>query len=184
MSRPVQPLGTDGSISVRKLGSKYAATTRYRDMDGDYLRIQATATSETKATNALKAKIAEQADTAGDSDLDRLLPYSRPRVAQSVAPSRAAARVSSAVASSRLERSNLRCPGEDFRSRRCAMRHRSTPPHPQKSPFKRLTERKPHAALVAGPTSAHHLRDQRVEGMGNVTGCNGRKNAGRRSFGR
>lgn len=71
MSRPVQPLGTYGSISVRKLGAKYAATTRYRDMDGDYLRIQATATSETKATNALKAKIAEQVDTAGDRDLDR-----------------------------------------------------------------------------------------------------------------
>ena len=71
MSRPVQPLGTYGSISVRKLGAKYAATTRYCDMDGDYLRIQATATSKTKATNALKAKIAGQADTAGDSDLDR-----------------------------------------------------------------------------------------------------------------
>lgn len=71
MSRPVQPLGTYGSISVRKLGSKYAATTRFRDMDGDYLRIQATGTSETKATNALKAKIAEQAGMAGDSDLDR-----------------------------------------------------------------------------------------------------------------
>ncbi len=71
MSRPVQPLGAYGSISVRKLGAKYAATTRYRDMDGDYLRLQATATSETKATNALKAKIAEQVDTAGDSDLER-----------------------------------------------------------------------------------------------------------------
>lgn len=71
MSRSVQPLGTYGSIAVRKLGAKYAATTRYRDMDGDYLRIQATANSQTKATNALKAKIAEQVDTAGDSDLDR-----------------------------------------------------------------------------------------------------------------
>ena len=40
------------------------ATTRHRTTGGDYLRIQAMGTSETQATNALKAKIAEQAGTA------------------------------------------------------------------------------------------------------------------------
>lgn len=64
MSRPVQPLGTYGSISVRKAGPAYAATTRYRDPDGGYFRVQASGTTE------MKAKIAERAGTTGDSDLD------------------------------------------------------------------------------------------------------------------
>ena len=70
MSRPVQPLGTYGSISVRKAGATYVATTRYRDLDGGYLRVQASGTTETKAKNALKAKVAERVGPTGDSDLN------------------------------------------------------------------------------------------------------------------
>ncbi len=70
MSRPVQPVGTYGDISVRKVGTKYAATTRYREDDGSYVRIQATGASGTKAKNALKARIAERVAKSGDSDLD------------------------------------------------------------------------------------------------------------------
>ncbi|WP_111719352.1 tyrosine-type recombinase/integrase [Homoserinimonas sp. OAct 916] len=71
MSRPIQPLGTYGAISVRRVGSKYAATTRYRDMDGRYTRIQATDSTETKAAYALKAKVAEHTRAGGDGDLNR-----------------------------------------------------------------------------------------------------------------
>lgn len=71
MSRPVQPFGTYGAISVRKTGAKYAATARYRDLDGNYTRIQATDATAAKATNALKAKITEYAASGGDSDINR-----------------------------------------------------------------------------------------------------------------
>lgn len=70
MSRPIQPLGTYGEISVRKVGTKYAAVARYRDTDGSYLRIQATGSSATKARNTLKTRIAERADTSSGGDLN------------------------------------------------------------------------------------------------------------------
>ena len=70
MSRPVQPLGAYGEIFVRKVGANYAATTRYRDTDGGYVRIQATGSSAAKARNALKTRITERAGTSGGSDLN------------------------------------------------------------------------------------------------------------------
>ncbi|MCW2752180.1 MAG: hypothetical protein JWR83_3290 [Aeromicrobium sp.] len=72
MARPVQPLGTFGAIKVKKSGSAYAATTRFRDFDGDYSKVQASGGSRTAAVNALKAKIATRlADQNGGEDLTR-----------------------------------------------------------------------------------------------------------------
>lgn len=71
MSCRIQPLGTYGAISVRRVGAKYAATTRYRDLDGRYIRIQATDATETKAAYALKVKIAEHSGSGGGGDLNR-----------------------------------------------------------------------------------------------------------------
>lgn len=57
--RPATPPGTWGEIRVRELGEKkFQADTRLRKFNGDIVRVRATATSRTAATNAVKERCA------------------------------------------------------------------------------------------------------------------------------
>jgi len=71
MTRPVQPLGTFGVITVTRVGNGFLAATRYRDFDGGYRRVKKTGRSARAAENALKAKIAESGERSRSGDLDR-----------------------------------------------------------------------------------------------------------------
>ncbi len=72
MTRPVQPLGTYGQIAVKRTGpGRFVASARYRDDDGQYLRITATDSTSQLATNALKAKIADSVSDGERGDLHR-----------------------------------------------------------------------------------------------------------------
>lgn len=68
MPRPVQPLGTFGTITAQKKGGVYYARARYRGFDGVYRRLQASATTRQTAIDELKVKIANfvEDDPAGD----------------------------------------------------------------------------------------------------------------------
>lgn len=72
MTRPVQPLGTYGQISVKKTGpGRYVAGARYRDADGRYVRVTATDATSQLAANALKAKIADYVAEGEKGELHR-----------------------------------------------------------------------------------------------------------------
>lgn len=71
MARPVQPLGTYGKVSVARTASGYVARTRYRSIDGDYHRVEATAATANLATHELKKKIADGLDLRSDGDITR-----------------------------------------------------------------------------------------------------------------
>lgn len=68
MPRPVQPLGTFGTIAVRKVRpGVHLATARYRDFDGVYRRVKKTGPTAKQAENAIKQAIAAAASQqAGD----------------------------------------------------------------------------------------------------------------------
>ena len=58
MARPRTPIGTYGTISIRRQPSgRYAARTRYRDWDGKSREVQSTATTRPAAERALKKKL-------------------------------------------------------------------------------------------------------------------------------
>lgn len=72
MPRPVQPLGTFGTITVTKVRTGvYLAVTRYRDFDGGYRHVKKTAPTAKQAENALKLAVAEIGDQYHDGDLTR-----------------------------------------------------------------------------------------------------------------
>lgn len=57
--RPATPPGTWGEIKVRELAKKkFQADTRFRKFNGDVVRVRATGTSKTAATNAVKERCA------------------------------------------------------------------------------------------------------------------------------
>lgn len=61
MARPRTPIGTYGTISIRRQRSgRYAARTRYRDWDGKSREVQSTGTTRPAAERALKKKLAER----------------------------------------------------------------------------------------------------------------------------
>lgn len=61
MARPRTPIGTYGTISIRRQPSgRYAARTRYRDWDGKSREVQSTATTRPAAERALKKKLADR----------------------------------------------------------------------------------------------------------------------------
>ena len=61
MVRPRTPIGTYGTISIRRQPSgRYAARTRYRDWDGKSREVQSTATTRPAAERALKKKLADR----------------------------------------------------------------------------------------------------------------------------
>jgi integrase len=60
MARPVQPIGTYGTIAVTKVRpGVFCATGRFRAFDGGYIRFSAAAATEAAARRQLKQKIAE-----------------------------------------------------------------------------------------------------------------------------
>ena len=64
MARPRTPIGTYGTISIRRQPSgRYAARTRYRDWDGKSREVQYTASTRPAAERALKKKLAEYEKT-------------------------------------------------------------------------------------------------------------------------
>ena len=61
MVRPRTPIGTYGTIAVRRQPSgRYVARTRYRDWDGKSRHVQTTATTRPAAERELKKKLAER----------------------------------------------------------------------------------------------------------------------------
>ena len=61
MARPRTPIGTYGTISIRRQPSgRYAARTRYRDWDGKSREVQSTAATRPAAERELKKKLAER----------------------------------------------------------------------------------------------------------------------------
>ena len=61
LTRPRTPIGTYGTISIRRQHSgRYAARTRYRDWDGKSREVQSTAVTRPAAERALKKKLADR----------------------------------------------------------------------------------------------------------------------------
>ena len=61
MARPRTPIGTYGTISIRRQPSgRYAARTRYRDWDGKSRLVQVTGLTRAQAQRVLKAKLADR----------------------------------------------------------------------------------------------------------------------------
>lgn len=72
MPRPVQPLGTFGTINVkRQPAGVYLAVTRYRDFDGSYRRVKKSGATARQAENALKQSITELGERERAGDLTR-----------------------------------------------------------------------------------------------------------------
>ena len=89
MARPRTPIGTYGTISIRRQPSgRYAARTRYRDWDGKSREVQYTASTRPAAERALKKKLAERSlfqpgftGMSADSAFTALVEYWRQRPA-------------------------------------------------------------------------------------------------------
>ena len=59
MARPVQPIGTFGTIAVKKVRARtFTASTRFRAYDGGYIRFSATGATDGAAQRELKRKLA------------------------------------------------------------------------------------------------------------------------------
>jgi len=71
MSRPRTPIGTFGQIEFKTMpGDQVRARTRFRDVDGQLRRVEATAATKKAAEHALKTRLAERDDfTTGSGDL-------------------------------------------------------------------------------------------------------------------
>jgi integrase len=64
MARPVQPIGTFGTIAVKKVREHtFYASTRFRAYDGGYIRFSATGTTDSAAQRELKTKLAEYTES-------------------------------------------------------------------------------------------------------------------------
>jgi integrase len=73
MARPVQPLGTFGTIRVETVAPRaHVASARYRNFDGSYSRVQVTETTRKRAENALKAKLSSYLIDNDQEDITRL----------------------------------------------------------------------------------------------------------------
>ena len=60
MTRPVQPIGTFGTIAVKKVRERtFYASTRFRAYDGGYIRFSATGATDGAAQRELKRKLAD-----------------------------------------------------------------------------------------------------------------------------
>lgn len=70
MARPVQPLGTFGKITVRRVKTGYVASTRLRELTGAYRRVTASAETAAAAENRLKEKIASGLPSRAGGDLN------------------------------------------------------------------------------------------------------------------
>jgi hypothetical protein len=55
--RPRTPIGTYGSVNIRRHGQRVTAETRFRDVDGRLRRVTASASSAAAATLRLKEKL-------------------------------------------------------------------------------------------------------------------------------
>lgn len=61
MARPRTPIGTFGTITIRRSnGGRYVARTRYRDWDGKSRHVQTTGTTRPAAERSLKKKLSER----------------------------------------------------------------------------------------------------------------------------
>ena len=78
MARPVQPLGTFGTITVKRTKAGYIASTRFRELNGTYRRVTATSDTATAAENRLKERIASGLPSQAEGDLKTARPNSRP----------------------------------------------------------------------------------------------------------
>lgn len=59
--RPRTPIGSYGSISIKRVGrSRYRATTRYRDLDGRLREVKATGRSASAASTLLKTRLQDR----------------------------------------------------------------------------------------------------------------------------
>jgi hypothetical protein len=66
MGRPRTPIGSYGSIAVRRVGkARYRATARYRDLDGRLREVKATARSATGASALLKTRLQDRSGYRG-----------------------------------------------------------------------------------------------------------------------
>lgn len=65
--RPRTPVGTFGSITSRKVGHRYVASTRYRDWDGQLRKIEATGATKQAAERLVKERIATRTESEGDT---------------------------------------------------------------------------------------------------------------------
>ena len=63
--RPRTPVGTFGSITSRKVGHRYVASTRYRDWDGQLRKIEASGATKQAAERLVKERIATRSESEG-----------------------------------------------------------------------------------------------------------------------
>ncbi len=63
MSRPRTPVGTFGQVEFTTMsGGQVRARTRFRDVDGQLRRVEATGLTRKAAEHALKTRLAERDD--------------------------------------------------------------------------------------------------------------------------
>lgn len=62
MPRPRTPIGTFGDIEFTEVGTGIRARVRFRDLDGQIRRVEATAKSRKLAEHRLKERLAERTD--------------------------------------------------------------------------------------------------------------------------
>lgn len=70
MARPIQPLGTFGKITVQRTKTGYVASARFREFNGSYRRVSASADTAKSAENRLKEKIASGLPSRAEGDLN------------------------------------------------------------------------------------------------------------------
>lgn len=77
MTRPVQPIGTFGTIAVKKVRERtFYASTRFRAYNGGYIRFSATGASERAAQRELKSKLADYTEAQKADGSNSLSPLS------------------------------------------------------------------------------------------------------------
>jgi integrase len=77
MTRPVQPIGTFGTIAVKKVRERtFYASTRFRAYNGGYIRFSATAATDRAAQRELKRKLADYTEAQKADGINSLSPLS------------------------------------------------------------------------------------------------------------
>ena len=73
--RPRIPIGTHGTITTRRQGSRTVAETRVRDLDGRVRQVRASAPTAAAAQNRLKERIRERPAIPSSGVLQQTSPF-------------------------------------------------------------------------------------------------------------